>query len=60
MKQLAFYTRVFFLLLAIGFASWKVQRWAHWKFSYAGMIEPRIEQLERRVDAIERSQKEVK
>lgn len=42
---------VVFAFILIG--SWKIRRWANWKFSYGTKVEVRIEQLEVRVSALE-------
>ena len=40
-------------VIALGFFSWKAERWFNWKASYGGKVDQKIEKLEQRVEALE-------
>ena len=40
--------------LLLGFLSWRFERWMNWKFSYGNKVEQRIEQIEHRIDRLEK------
>jgi high-affinity Fe2+/Pb2+ permease len=46
---------VAFGLLVVGM--WLLERWFNWTFSYGGKVEQRIEQIEKRIDALEECKK---
>jgi len=44
-----------FALAAVAFTGWRIERWFNWRFAYGGMVEQRIERLEQRVTALEKT-----
>lgn len=56
MKEFTAYVIGVILALVIGFFVWKAERWVNWKFGYSANVEPRIEQLEKRIKQIELKQ----
>lgn len=44
---------VFSALLAFGIGGWKLERWLNWKLDYGHRVDRRIEQLEKRIRALE-------
>jgi len=42
------------ILCGLGYLSWRVERWANWRFSYGPRLEGRLLEVERRLDALER------
>ncbi len=54
MKNVLLGCLVFIVVVLIGFGTWKLKRYVNWKFSYGGKVSAKIEQLEKRVEALEK------
>ena len=52
-KEIAVYTVVALVFVAIAFSGWKLERWINWKFDYGSRVDSRIEKLEERVRVLE-------
>ena len=51
----AIYALIIAALVAIGYGGWCLERWINWKFSYGAKVEARLERVEKRLEALERS-----
>ncbi len=54
MKRLSFFIGMVLACAAIGFLSWKLERWINWKFDYGARVEKRIHELELRIEKLEK------
>ena len=41
-------------IFCVSYGGWRLKRWINWKFSYGNKVELRINQLEQRVEALEK------
>ena len=42
------------IIAAFGIGGWALERWINWKMYYGNQVNPRIEQLEKRIEALEK------
>lgn len=56
LKTIAIFLSVLILSVCLLYVSWKVKRWFNWKLSYGPMVEERIENLEKRIEKLEKKQ----
>jgi cytochrome oxidase assembly protein ShyY1 len=60
MKQSLAKTMAAFAVIAIvisfALAMWRLERWINWKFDYGSRVENRLEQLEKRIEELEKQQ----
>lgn len=54
MKNILLILVVVFVLVAVSFGSWKVQRYVHYKFSYESQVAKQIQPIVDRVNALEK------
>lgn len=54
LKRIAAFAVISTSLLAVGIGGWKLERWLNWKLEYGHKVDRRMEQIERRVTALER------
>ena len=54
LKRIAAFAVVSTALLAVGIGGWMLERWLNWKICYGRKVDRRIEQLEKRIEALER------
>lgn len=40
--------------IGLGYIGWRLERWMNWKLCYSSKVDQRIEQLEKRIEKIER------
>jgi len=53
MKDIMGIVGVGIVVIVVGLGLWKLERWVNWKLSYGNKVDGRIEQLEKRVEALE-------
>jgi len=52
-KAILGYAALIVMGLALGIGGWKLERWLNWKLDYGRKVDRRIEQLEKRIEALE-------
>jgi hypothetical protein len=48
------YLTVGSLVALIAFGGWKLERWLNWKFDYGSRVEQRLQEMEKRLERLER------
>lgn len=42
------------LAVLVAFGGWKLERWLNWKFDYGSRVEQRLQEVEKRLERLER------
>jgi hypothetical protein len=53
MKTIGLYIALIAVVLALSYGSWRLERWAHYKFGYQSQVQSEIQPLVKRISVLE-------